>query len=403
MKEDLGLDGNELNYFDSLFRIGYAMSIIPSMLLLATYRPSVLLPSLELLWGAMTSLIAVADSPRLIYVARFVIGVCEASAYPGTVTILMNWYTSAELSTRVSIFSTSYPAANIFVGCMQAALWRGMDGTSGLRGWRWLFFLNGFMTIVVALAGYAVIPDSPNDSRAWWVGGARGRNIAKRRMTRAGKVVGSSGEVKTPADWLRLARTMTGRWKLWAFGGAYALWSWSQNVNMWYPLYLKSVLNSDGTKRFDVEEINLIPIAAYVLHAVAMLVFSRLSDRRQERCRWIVLQLGIHVFGCFVLVSSTSFAAQMAGWHLVFVSHSAGAILLAWMADAMRTKPEMRTLAVAVTITVVYLVDCWANLLLWPASEAPNYRYGYQFAGVFAVGSCFLAWWIRWKLSGKLV
>lgn len=54
MKEDLGLYGNELNYMDTTFRIGYAVFLIPSQLILTRVRPKYWLPPLEIAWGIMT-------------------------------------------------------------------------------------------------------------------------------------------------------------------------------------------------------------------------------------------------------------------------------------------------------------------------------------------------------------
>ncbi|KAI5812694.1 putative transporter [Pyronema omphalodes] len=401
MKEDLSLHGNELNYIDSLFRIGYAISIIPSSLLLSTYRPSLLLPSLELIWGITTALMSVATSPTLIYISRLIIGLCEASSYPGTITILMNWYTPSELSTRMALFGTSYPAANIFVGSMQAALWKGLHGTRGMAGWRWLFLLNGIMTIVVALAGYIIIPDSPMDTKAWWIE-SRGREISKRRMQRAGKIVGRSGAVLGFREWCSLARRLLGEWRIWAFGSAYAAWSWGQNANAWYPLYLKWCKLPDGTPRFTVEQVNLIPIPAFLLHGAAMLVFSHLSDRKQQRGRWVLAQLIPHLMGCLVLaIWPPSFWAQMLAIHLLFISNAAGPIILAWMADETGRAPEERTVMVAVMVTLVYAVDCWANIFLWPAKEAPRYRVGYWAAAGWTALSMGMAGWVKYKVSGN--
>jgi hypothetical protein len=47
---------------------------------------------------------------------------------------------------------------------------------------------------------------------------------------------------------------------MWFFTFAYSFWSWSQNANVWFALFLKSVKNSDGTARFSVPQINTIPI-----------------------------------------------------------------------------------------------------------------------------------------------
>ena len=70
------------------------------------------------------------------YALRFLIGVFEASSYPGITCILCSWYTPKELATRLAIFGASYPASNIFVSSMQAALHKGMDGKGGLAGWK---------------------------------------------------------------------------------------------------------------------------------------------------------------------------------------------------------------------------------------------------------------------------
>lgn len=396
MKEELSLNGNELNYFDSLFRLGYAISIIPSCLLLTTYvRPSVLLPSLELIWGIMTGLIAIAKSPTIIYVARFVIGICEASAYPGTICILMNWYTPTELSTRVSIFCTSYPAACIFVGSMQAALWKGMNGKGGLSGWRWLFLLNGIMTIMIALLGYIMIPDSPLDTRAWWISPSHGV-LARRRMARVGKTVGSSGKVRNLKDWGVLAQRMVKDRTLYMFAGGYAAWAWSQNANIWYPLYLKSL------HRFTIVEINVIPIGAYVLHGASMVAFAKISDKSQKRVPWIIIQLLPHLAACVALsIYPSSFVGQMVAWHMLFVSNGVGPIFLAWMAETPGwiEVPERRNLAVSVMVAIVYAVDSGLNVILWPAAAAPLWTMGFAISAGCALsciaGAITLYYWLK--------
>lgn len=108
------------------------------------------LPSLE-------ALMAVPKSVQGMYALRFFIGAFEASSYPGIISILCSWYTPTELATRIAIFGTSYPGANIFVSFMQAALNKTMDGKAGLEGWQWLFVINGLMTIVVASAGFFLV------------------------------------------------------------------------------------------------------------------------------------------------------------------------------------------------------------------------------------------------------
>jgi sugar phosphate permease len=138
MKEELNMTGNELNFLDIYYRIGYAIFLLPCQIILTKVRPNWWLPSMEMAWGLMTALMAAAHDVRMMYALRFFIGVFEASSYPGIISILCNWYTPREVGARIVIFSASYPVSAMFVSAMQASLSKTLDGRSGLSGWRWL-------------------------------------------------------------------------------------------------------------------------------------------------------------------------------------------------------------------------------------------------------------------------
>ena len=64
--------------------------LIPSQIIITYVRPSIWLPILELVWGLFTGMLALARNAETIYAMRFLIGLCEASAYPGTAVLLMS-------------------------------------------------------------------------------------------------------------------------------------------------------------------------------------------------------------------------------------------------------------------------------------------------------------------------
>jgi len=37
-----------------------------------------------------------------------------------------------------------------------------MEGLAGLRGWRWIFIMEGIMTVVLGILGYMLIVDFPD-------------------------------------------------------------------------------------------------------------------------------------------------------------------------------------------------------------------------------------------------
>ncbi|KAL4797117.1 major facilitator superfamily domain-containing protein [Aspergillus venezuelensis] len=143
MKEALDLKGNDLNYLTTYWNIGYIIGQIPSQLILTKIRPSIWLQALELLWSCLVMALAGTKNVKTIFALRFFIGLFEASAYPGIITLLGNCYTPQELAKRAAIFQASSSAGNMFSGYLQAALYPGMNGRAGLAAWQWLFIFDG--------------------------------------------------------------------------------------------------------------------------------------------------------------------------------------------------------------------------------------------------------------------
>ncbi|KAK1841703.1 pantothenate [Colletotrichum chrysophilum] len=74
-----------------------------------------------------------------------------------------------KLSKRISIFYSASYAASMFSGYLQAAIYKGLDGASGLPGWRWLFVFCGFISIWAPLWGFFAVPDNPFITKARWM------------------------------------------------------------------------------------------------------------------------------------------------------------------------------------------------------------------------------------------
>lgn len=91
MKEDLGLYGNELNYFTTWFSVSYCIMLIPSQVIMTWVRPSWWLPGLEIAWGIVTGLIALCHNAKQVYVLRVFLGLFESSAWPGMMTLFSGW------------------------------------------------------------------------------------------------------------------------------------------------------------------------------------------------------------------------------------------------------------------------------------------------------------------------
>lgn len=56
---------------------------------------------------------AATKNVKTLYACRFFIGLLEAGAYPGIMTLLGHWYTPQELGKRSCIFQASSSAAQV--------------------------------------------------------------------------------------------------------------------------------------------------------------------------------------------------------------------------------------------------------------------------------------------------
>ena len=77
-------------------------------------------------------------------------------------------YDQTQLGKRMAVFEQMGAISNMFSGYLQAALYKGLNGTGGLAGWQWLFIFDGIIGIPISLWGYWAIPDLPHNTRAFY-------------------------------------------------------------------------------------------------------------------------------------------------------------------------------------------------------------------------------------------
>ncbi|CCO33009.1 hypothetical protein BN14_07076 [Rhizoctonia solani AG-1 IB] len=69
--------------------------------------------------------------------------------------------------------------SNAFGSLMAAGILGGMQGKRGIAAWRWLFFIEGAITIVVGILAVWLLPDYPHNTR--WIKGSQ-RRLAQARL-----------------------------------------------------------------------------------------------------------------------------------------------------------------------------------------------------------------------------
>lgn len=93
--------------------------------------------------------------------ARVFLGLAEAGLFPGVTFYLSLWYKRSEQSKRVAIFFSAATIAGAFGGLLAYAIEK-LEGRAGLRGWQWIFLIEGLVTVAFAVAAYWLMYDYPS-------------------------------------------------------------------------------------------------------------------------------------------------------------------------------------------------------------------------------------------------
>ena len=121
------------------------------------------------------TLMGLVNSYHGLLIARIFLGVTEAGLYPGVAYYLTMWYKTDELAFRQSLFFSAASVAGAFSGLLAYAISK-MEGVGGLAGWKWIFILEGLLTVAVAVAAFFILYDFPDtasfltvEEKAWVV------------------------------------------------------------------------------------------------------------------------------------------------------------------------------------------------------------------------------------------
>jgi MFS family permease len=152
LEEDLDLKGNQFNVAISVLFVGYILGQLPSNYILSKVRPSIYISAWVGLWGVISACTAAATSYSHLVVIRF---------FPGALFLLSSWYTKRQLAFRMAILYSGSLLSGAFGGLISAGIQANMDGLRGIASWRWMFIIEGALTVVFAILSLVVLPDYP--------------------------------------------------------------------------------------------------------------------------------------------------------------------------------------------------------------------------------------------------
>ena len=152
MDKDLGLSiGSRYSILTMIFFIPYIIFQFPANIVIRKLGPAVWLPSLVVIWGAVTVGMGFTTDWTQALGCRVLLGILEAGYYPGCIFLLSCWYVRFEVQKR---FSGFYLLALLASGFSNILAWglSEMKGLGGLNGWQWIFAIVRSLFVHLAVA-----------------------------------------------------------------------------------------------------------------------------------------------------------------------------------------------------------------------------------------------------------
>ncbi|MGB2591921.1 MAG: MFS transporter [Candidatus Acidiferrum sp.] len=162
MPRDLGFDDKIVGLGAGMFFIGYVVLEIPGALIAERWSARRWLARIMISWGIITALMAFIHTAREFYMARFLLGAAEAGFLPAVIVYVSHWFRYRDRARAIAVFYAASPLSFV-VGTPLAGLLLGITWLN-LRGWRWLFILEGVPAVVFGVITIFYLTDWPREA-----------------------------------------------------------------------------------------------------------------------------------------------------------------------------------------------------------------------------------------------
>ena len=252
--EDLQIAEDEMSWVLGLFFFTYALFQIPIGSLADRFGPRIVLTVAIAAWSVCTAATAFAGGVASLIAVRLALGACEAGAYPAAAGLVRRWASAAErgrLSSAVAFGGRIGGAlAPILTAAIAVAV--AIPGVWGFvsadrANWRMVFLLYGACGLIVAVAFWVFVRDTPAQH-------------PRANAAEAARAAGPAPVTAATVPWFRRLHALATSPNMWLFGATQFLVnvSWIFLITR-LPKYLDEVFHVDLD---DVGRMQSVPLIA---------------------------------------------------------------------------------------------------------------------------------------------
>ena len=273
MNDDLGFSPSVFGVGAGIFFAGYILFEVPSNLAMQKFGARIWIARIMISWGLVAIAMAFVSGERSFYALRFLLGVAEAGFFPGIILYLTYWFPARERARIVALFMAAVPLATMVGGPVSGALLE-MHGLLGLKGWHWLFIVEGLPAVILGVIALKFLDDRPEHAR--W--------LSQDERTTLASTLAAEAKATRETGYAELGQALT-RPRVLVLGFLYfCIVIGFYGVSFWMP----QVIQTYGQTPLRIGFLTAIP---FFFAAVAMVAWGAHSDRTGERIWHVALPL----------------------------------------------------------------------------------------------------------------
>ncbi|KAL4809339.1 major facilitator superfamily domain-containing protein [Aspergillus unguis] len=383
LADDVGMTGNQYLTGLTLYFVGYVVFEVPCNIVLKKTTPRIWLPTLTLVWGIVATLLGIVQNYAGYLTSRTALGVAESGLFPGVVFYLSMWYKRNEQHYRVALFFSAASLAGAFGGILAWGIAH-MDGVGDYAGWRWIFILEGLLTVVMSVIAYFWVYNYPATAEFL---SDKERSFITWRLkhdsdaTREEKFswVAVSDAFKDPKVWL------------------YGLGFHSMSLPLYtLSLFLPTIISELG---YSAAKAQLLTVPPYALGFVTTITIAILSERTKRRAPYIMGSSAFACIGYIILLTGRKPGVSYTGTFFCCAGiYPAVAIVLSWPANNVSGQTK-RAIANAMQISIGNL-GAVIGTQLYRTETSPRYFLGHGFSLGYLVANIIVVF-VLWQVLNR--
>lgn len=281
MEADLGITSQMAGVASGIFFIGYLFLQIPGGRIAVNGSGKRFIAWSLVAWAIVSVATGFVTHEYQLLVLRFILGVSEGGMLPVVLTMVSNWFPEKELGRANAFVMMFAPLGGMLTAPVSGAIIAALD-------WRWLFIIEGLLSLVVLAVWWFMISDRPEEAR-WLPQAEREYLVNTLAAERAAKLAEAPVSKAPVKDVFRNPGLM----KLVILNFFY------QTGDYGYTLWLPTILK--GLTGGNMASVGFLAVLPFVATLAGIYVISLFSDRSGKRRLWV--RFSLYCFAAALIAS----------------------------------------------------------------------------------------------------